>query len=203
MASTLKMNPRPLSGAWKMGWALDLHTLSSEFIGYDERGREVFDTTRSELGEAVYRAKYQSDQKSVTDIAMTVTTFLQAKPNMFKCTDVIVPMPPSKSNRLFQPVPALAAELGRLLNKPVDFAAVRKKRGTLELKNVTDYEERNEILENAFTADTSRLKDRTVLLLDDLYRSGATANAVTRVLYEEGTAACVYFVAVTKTRSNR
>ncbi|MBI5095270.1 MAG: ComF family protein [Candidatus Hydrogenedentes bacterium] len=203
MSNILKMNPRPLNGVWKMGWALDLHTLSSEFVGYDEQGHEVFDTTRSDLGEAVYQAKYKSDKEALVSIALTVAAFLQEKPNLLKRTDVIVPMPPSKSGRSFQPVILLATEVGKLLAKTVDSAAVQKKRGTRELKNVKDYEERSEILENAFTANASKLNGRGVLLLDDLYRSGATANAVAKALYHDGGAASVYFVAVTKTRSNR
>jgi predicted amidophosphoribosyltransferase len=45
------------------------------------------------------------------------------------------------------------------------------------------------------------LKGKGVLLVDDLYRSGATANAVTLALLSGG-AARVYFLAATRTRSN-
>jgi hypothetical protein len=31
----LKINPIEIKGSWTQGWALDLHTLSSTFIGDD------------------------------------------------------------------------------------------------------------------------------------------------------------------------
>lgn len=39
-----------------------------------------------------------------------------------------------------------------------------------------------------------------MLLFDDLYRSGATLNAVTRVLYEQARCSDVYALALTRTR---
>src|ERR1700681_218824 len=39
--------PRKIIGKWREGMALDLHTLSSEFIGHDEFGHPRFDTVRS------------------------------------------------------------------------------------------------------------------------------------------------------------
>jgi len=41
---------------------------------------------------------------------------------------------------------------------------------------------------------------KAVLLFDDLFRSGATLNAVTRVLYEQGQCSDVYALALTRTR---
>ena len=45
------INPRKVFGNWFEGYTLDLHTISSIFLGYDEYGHEVFDTKRSDLGE--------------------------------------------------------------------------------------------------------------------------------------------------------
>jgi len=43
---------------------------------------------------------------------------------------------------------------------------------------------------------------KRLLLLDDLYRSGATAQTAARVLMDDGMAAGLYFIAVTKTRKH-
>lgn len=40
-----------------------------------------------------------------------------------------------------------------------------------------------------------------ILLFDDLYRSGATMNAITEVLYDEGYADDIYALTITRTRS--
>ncbi len=39
--------------------------------------------------------------------------------------------------------------------------------------------------------------------MDDLYRSGATMDAITRALYDQGSAADVFALAITRTRSNQ
>jgi competence protein ComFC len=48
----------------------------------------------------------------------------------------------------------------------------------------------------------SAVKGKCLLLFDDLFRSGATMNAITQSLYEHG-AADVFALTITQTRSNR
>jgi len=38
-------NPRRINGVWREGFALDVHTLSSEYVGDDEFGRPRFSNT--------------------------------------------------------------------------------------------------------------------------------------------------------------
>jgi predicted amidophosphoribosyltransferase len=114
-------------------------------------------------------------------------------------TDVIIPMPSSKT-RTVQPVVEIARELGKRLKKPVLASGIRKVRETPGLKDVYDREERRELLEGAFEVRKGQVKGKGILLVDDLYRSGATANSVTLALMGGG-AARVYFVAATRTRA--
>ena len=51
----ININPQKLTGNWVEGFVLDIHTLSSSLVGYDEFGHEVFDTKRTELGELLYK----------------------------------------------------------------------------------------------------------------------------------------------------
>jgi hypothetical protein len=46
---------RLIIGKWREGFALDLQTLSSIFIGHDEFGHPRFETTRPEIGELLYK----------------------------------------------------------------------------------------------------------------------------------------------------
>jgi competence protein ComFC len=77
-----KINPQKIAGKWKSGVALDVHTLSSVYLGVNEHGHEVYDTTRSEIGELLYRLKYRGDMAAAKDIVAAVSTYL--KPHLQK-----------------------------------------------------------------------------------------------------------------------
>lgn len=193
-------NPIPLAGAWRLGWALDLHTTSSVLIGYDQNGREQFDTKRSPLGELVYQLKYKGQSQAADQIAAAMAQFFADKANLVAPIGLVVPMPAS-THRTVQPVTTIASKLSQLLRKPFSESAIQKTKETPTLKSITDIAQRREVLDGAFAGDATQLNRTGVLLVDDLYRSGSTANAVTLALIAAG-ASPVYFLAATKTRSN-
>jgi len=185
-------------GAWRSGYALDLHTLSSEYIGDDEFGHPRFETRRSELGELLYKLKYSQDQGAVAEIADAVMRFLtQRKPPV----DILVPVPASNP-RPVQPVKLLAAAISEKTGIPLAECVTRKK-DVPQLKDVLDLDKRTELLEGAHVVDATAARDKRILLFDDLYRSGATMNAITRDLYDSGKAAEVFALTITRTRSNQ
>jgi len=187
-----------LKGDWQEGFALDVHTVSSTFLGYDEYGHEVFDTKRSPMGELLYQLKYKADKTAIKEIVAAASNFLISDWKIR--VDVIVPVPPSKTNRAIQPVIVVAKGISTSLKIPYAEALVKTK-GTPELKNVSDYQKRSELLTDAFGIRGSEVKGKNVLLVDDLFRSGATLNAITKVLYDLGKARKVYVLSLTKTRS--
>lgn len=190
--------PRRIIGKWKDGYALDLHTLSSVPIGSDEFGHMQFDTTRSEIGELLYRLKYRSDSAAVGEIVDGVESLIKAwKPRI----DILVPVPPS-SSRAVQPVMVLAEAIGERLQVPV-VNCVTRLREVPQLKNVYDLDERAKLLDGLHDVDASRIHGKSVLLFDDLFRTGATMNAISSVLYEKGKASDVYALTITRTRSNQ
>lgn len=193
-------NPAEIQGAWRLGWTLDVHTTSSEFLGYDQNGHAQFHTTRSPLGELLYQLKYRGQAQAAAQVAVVMVDFFSNKTDTLARIDVIVPMPPS-TVRTVQPVVEIAKELGRMLHKPIVADAIRKTRETPGLKDVQDPEKRRELLDGAFEIERAKVNGKGVLLVDDLYRSGATANAVAVALIGAG-AARVYFLAATRTRSN-
>jgi predicted amidophosphoribosyltransferase len=191
-----KYQPRQILGKWRKGFALDLHTISSTPIGYNEFGHMQFETVRSEVGELLYKLKNKADQTVVPEIVAAAVEAL--KPSLSKF-DVIVPVPPS-TQRAVQPVTLLADAIGKGLNVPV-VPAVIKTKETPQLKNVYDLDERAKLLDGAFKVDQS-VAGKRVLLFDDLYRSGATMNAITEALID-GKVADVMAFAITRTRSNQ
>ena len=91
--------------------------------------------------------------------------------------------------------------LGTHLGIPVRSDAITRVKDLPELKNVYDYDARIRLLAGAHNVDASVVAGQSVLLFDDLYRSGATMNAITQALYEVERAAEVFALAITRTRS--
>lgn len=191
------VKPRKLFGSWTAGYALDLHSTGSTYLGDDEHGHPQFDTHRSEIGELLYRLKYRADNSVIEELTEAAASFFST---WGITPTVIVPVPPTRTYRTVQPVLALAEELGNQLGIAVDASIVRKKKRYAELKNVYDAEERRKMLEGAFDVNASSIQGARVLLVDDLYRSGATMNAIAEALLAAG-AAEVYVLAFTQTRS--
>ena len=192
------VRPMRIPGRWRDGFALDFHTVSSTYLGDDEYGHPQFVTKRTELGELLYRLKYHSDTSVISEMVDTIATFIEScwKPSL----ELIIPVPPSRA-RSNQPVLLLVESLGKRLNIPVTADCVRRVQDLPELKNVYDYDERLRLLADAHAIDPSRAKGRRILLFDDLYRSGATMNAITVALHDQGSAAEVFALTVTRTRS--
>ncbi|MBU4319950.1 MAG: hypothetical protein L6246_05790 [Thermodesulfovibrionales bacterium] len=196
----VSIHPINLSGNWTQGYALDIHTIDSTFIGYDEYGHEVFDTRRSEIGELLYRLKYKSDKTALGEIIDTVANFLENSWKIVDAIAAIIPIPPSK-NRTFQPVLEITKSLSSRLRIPFHDDLLVKTKETPELKDVYEYEKRMELLKNAFNVGSNVLNGKSILLLDDLYRSGATLNAITEILYNQVSVHNVYVLALTRTKS--
>ena len=79
-----------------------------------------------------------------------------------------------------------------------------KRRAGPELKDVEDPSERRELLRESLILSTDcDISGKNVLLVDDLYRSGATLSVATERLLGEARAKAVYVLTMTKTRSRR
>ena len=64
-----------IPGNWKKGFAYDIHTLDSVYLGVDEYGHDRWENTRSEMGELLYDLKYHghSGVEDVFVLTMTKT----------------------------------------------------------------------------------------------------------------------------------
>lgn len=192
----IQIHPKEIKGSWDQGCVLDVHTISSTMIGYNEFGHPEFDTLRSEIGEMVYRLKYRGDKSTMVPIVEATAGFLTSwgiNP------DAIVPIPPSRQRR-FQPVLELAAELARALKVPLNTESLKKTKTTQQMKDVGDFSARVAALEAAFASDKV-LQGKRVPLFDDLFQSGATMNVAARTLKSQGLVKLVYALALTRTRS--
>ena len=192
------VNPKRITGNWVSGYALDIHTISSTHLGINEAGHDIFDTKRSELGELLYRLKYNGDQIAAKEIIEAAAAFV--KPSVAKF-DLIVPVPPS-GIRNVQPVIILARGIGAAIGLPV-VECVTTTRPATQLKGVIGAERRNELLAGLHAVDAECTRGKRILLFDDLFRSGATMNAITDLLMHAGQAASVRALTITRTRSHQ
>jgi len=191
-----KINPVLIPGRWREGYALDVHTVSSMYLGDDEYGHPIYDTKRSELGELLLRLKYRADFSGVDELVEAAAGFLR---QWNREIDLILPVPPTRP-RPQQPVLALAQGIGTSLSIPVRPDCISKSKQIPELKDVHEFHRRSELLRGAHFIEQSVVENRNVLLFDDLFRSGATLNAITSTLYDQSRAANVYALTITRTR---
>ncbi|MBR3834067.1 MAG: ComF family protein [Lachnospiraceae bacterium] len=102
--------------------------------------------------------------------------------------EVIVPVPVHKSklrDRGYNQAEVLGAELGRRLKLPVDTGLVLRDSKTTPQKGLSNHE-REENLKRAFISSGKIVKYKSALIVDDIYTTGATVEACTRVLQSMG-----------------
>jgi competence protein ComFC len=195
----LQIQPVRIPGRWRDGRALDVHTVSSTYVGDDELGHAQFDTKRSDMGELLYRLKYRADRLVVSEIADAAASLVRG---WWPEAQLLVPVPPSRERPL-QPVLVVGVEVAARLGMEFCPGCVRRTRDVPQLKDVFDYDERWRLLDGLHEVEKPRVEGRRVLLFDDLFRSGATMNAITSALYDQGQARDVYALTLTRTRSKQ
>ncbi|XFA72602.1 hypothetical protein RYO59_000830 [Thermosynechococcaceae cyanobacterium Okahandja] len=103
----------------------------------------------------------------------------------------------------FQPVLELAKALGSKTNLPVPDDYLIKVRRMRRIALIEDAELRRQKLQNAFQVTDQRYSQESILLFDDLFRSGETLNAVSSALKTQGNVdkERIYVLTVTRTRT--
>jgi predicted amidophosphoribosyltransferase len=167
--------------------------------GTTPTGARFFDTTRSPLGDLLYRLKNRGDKSALEPIVEVVIAFLRS---WAVTVDAIVPVPPSNTSRKNQPVIAVATLVSARTGIPLSASYLWKVKSTAQLKDVFERTKRDQILAGAFAVNREWTTGKRLLVFDDLYRSGATAGAITRLLQGEGAASAVYLLTLTQTRKN-
>ncbi len=177
-------HPRPLPGPWLAGWALDFH---SHYDGdQNSRGR---------IGQLVFRYKYAGEVELAARLADAWAGLLAAHTDL-PHPDAIIAIPPS-TTRAVDPVATLAAALGERIGAPVLHDALVKTRTTRPQKEMTSLAQKRTNVAGAF-ALRADIRGNCVLLLDDLYDSGATLQEAARVL-ARGRPASIVVLTLTKT----
>ncbi len=153
------------------------------------RGVRGFDAAYSfgfyedELRQLIHLFKYGRIQTLSTALGRLLARALPREQSF----DVIVPMPlhwRKRWQRGFNQAELLAREIGRRIHTPVR-SVLRRVRNTASQAGLTSAK-RRENVSGAFRAARSGLDGRSVLLIDDVMTTGATAASCARALKRGG-----------------
>lgn len=110
---------------------------------------------------------------------------------------VIIPVPlhrKRKRQRGYNQAEIIAKQLGKLMGIPVDVKMVKRKRYTRPQKSLNS-KERKQNLKHAFEIKSGIKIPRNVLIIDDIYTTGNTIDAIAKILKEKG-AQKVFFLTI-------
>lgn len=194
----LKAKLRQIAGNWTDGYVLDKHTLHSQFAGYNAYGYATYDTTRTEAGEALFQLKYRQDFDQVKPLAKAVVRHIVPR---FEDIGLVVPAPASTA-RARQPVPEVAKAVADRIGVPFFDNLVIKSAvlaNSSSLKNMDTKEEKIAALEGRFVLNKviTNSGKWNALVVDDLYQTGATMEAVCETLAGYSKIGNVYVAALT------
>lgn len=166
-----KSHPRLLKGPWGEGWSLGFHSR----IGGSS-------WSRSEVGDLIYRFKYGEDLSVLPQLVEKALQLVRDHPELI-AVDMVVPVP-STSVRDFNPVIVFSETFAKAAKLPVQ-SALTKARPTRPQKEMKTMAQKRANVANAFRL-TKDVRSRRILVVDDLYDSGATLNEITRLLIKGG-----------------
>ena len=158
------------------------------------RGRAVF--AYDNRAESVYRFKYRGRQEYAEYYGEMSATVL-AEEKEFQCAEALIPVPLHYSRqrkRGYNQAALFARKLGEIWKIPVEEEIVIRKRNTKPLKQLNPLERQNN-LKKAFKIVQNDVKLNTIILVDDIYTTGSTIDAVARVFSDIGVRK-IYFVTI-------
>ena len=160
---------------------------------YDE-GRALYDY--SSMAKSIYRYKYLNRRDYGKFYGEDISRKLGEIINAWKA-DAIIPIPlhkKRKRERGFNQAEIIAKEMGKQLSIPVITNYCYREKNTEPLKKM-DVIARQNNLKNAFNIHGNDVKLKRVILVDDIYTTGSTIDAVAKLLKEHGVGE-VYYIAL-------
>ena len=158
------------------------------------QGRALYDY--GTVASALHRFKYKGKKEYGEIFGEELAYFLGDYIRRIE-PDALVPVPMYSAKervRGYNQAQVLAEALGRRLNLPVESDIVRRVRNTRALKALNSKERLNN-LKNAFILRGNGVKLNTIIIVDDIYTTGSTIDAVAKVLLEAGVKN-IYFVTI-------
>nr|MBQ8252260.1 ComF family protein [Lachnospiraceae bacterium] len=151
-----------------------------------DRGRSLF-VYEEPVKASIYRFKYAGRKEYARAYATLVERELGDFVRSIK-PDALVPVPLHRKRyqkRGYNQAELLAGEIGRLVGVPVLRGQVQRVKNTIPLK-MLERDRRQNNLKKAFKINGNDVKLNTIIIIDDIYTTGSTMDALSAVLREAG-----------------
>ena len=153
---------------------------------YIEQGRALF-VYRGAVRKAMYRFKYTNRRRYAVFLAEEAKARLMDWMSERKI-EAIVPVPmfrKKEKQRGYNQAELFARELSRCTGIPCESHIVFRMRNTLPQKELGD-REREKNVKSAFQTSGFVVQYKRILIVDDIYTTGATVESVAHVLHRAG-----------------
>lgn len=148
-------------------------------------GRAVF--AYKCMSDSIYRLKYKGRQEYAAYYAECMAKRL-GEWIIKRRPDALIPVPihnAKKRSRGYNQAEALALELGKIMNIPVETKLIKRVRKTVPMKDLSVSDRQNN-LKRAFKICQNDVKLNTIVVIDDIYTTGSTIDSMAKVLMEAG-----------------
>jgi len=177
----------PLVGNFDFGYALGQ---------YSEPGG--IHTEKTQVGRLLHGFKYKFDRDAGAILADLAVKFINSR-SLLKSSDLMVTVPPSFTSRPFDPVSFLAEKISERTGIRWEKGVIKRTRITKLQKRIFDKAGKEENVVSTFRLNNPRsIVRKKILLLDDLYDSGATIGQISQIL-RRAKADKIFVLALAKT----
>lgn len=166
----------------------------SKKVHYYDRGFAIFEYRDVKAG--LYRFKYAGRAEYARFYAACAYKFLGGVIGKLH-PDAFVPVPIHKkrlNKRGYNQAEVLATELSKLFGVPVVNDLIVRAKATVPLKNLNE-EGRINNLKKAFIMGSNGVKLETIVIIDDIYTTGSTIDAISRLCRQAGVKE-IYFLTI-------
>lgn len=183
----------PVIGTVCMQCGRPLESTTAEFC-YDCHRRRAQSDTAVHQGKALYlyqgavkQTMYRFKYSNKREYADFFAEYAQKRYGSWiqaKGIEVIVPVPMYRKKqriRGYNQAESFASALSQLMNIPVDFGVIQRVKDTTPQKELDDIE-RKKNLKSAFQSCENIVQYKRILVVDDIYTTGSTAEAVAEEL---------------------
>jgi len=142
------------------------------------------DSEKTSLGKLIYRFKYEANQQAGNILADLASELIKER---FSTAEILVTVPPSFRPRVFQPLSFLAEKVSSKTGLKWQKEILARTRLSKPQKELRSKSEKRQNVSGLFKLkNAGAIKGKKVLLLDDIYDSGATLSEICSVLKQGG-----------------